>query len=218
MEDKNFRCFLYIQKTHSQRSSLVLKEVLEKLYMSYVIKKDTHYCYVDSKSKVCKTESIRSVKKFDTKEKAYALLHRASKKLKGYKIIELDTTMQQESQKTKRKQVPQGQRIEIYNKYKGRCAICGKFVSYDDFTIDHMVPLSKGGTNEMDNLQLACNVCNRIKQDILPEDFMKKLTEIILYQMRKSYDNRLWKRMNYLRRLEKKRKMKKIIAALLRKF
>ena len=35
----------------------------------------------------------------------------------------------------------------------------------------------------MSNLQCACKTCNRIKQDILPEELMDKLTEIMLYQV-----------------------------------
>lgn len=30
-------------------------------------------------------------------------------------------------------------------------------------TIDHVVPLSRGGTDDLDNLVLACNVCNARK-------------------------------------------------------
>lgn len=56
-------------------------------------------------------------------------------------------------------------------------------VPYTDFTVDHIIPLAKGGNNDLSNLQCACSVCNRIKQDILPEDLMKKLTRIMIYQV-----------------------------------
>lgn len=36
---------------------------------------------------------------------------------------------------------------------------------YVRFTIDHVVPLSKGGKDEPDNLALACFHCNRKKSD-----------------------------------------------------
>ena len=38
---------------------------------------------------------------------------------------------------------------------------------YVPFTIDHIVPLSKGGSDEPDNLALACFHCNRRKADKL---------------------------------------------------
>jgi 5-methylcytosine-specific restriction endonuclease McrA len=34
---------------------------------------------------------------------------------------------------------------------------------YVMFTIDHIIPVSKGGTNNLDNLCLACFHCNRKK-------------------------------------------------------
>lgn len=52
------------------------------------------------------------------------------------------------------------------------CAICGKPVdkkikSPDPMsaTIDHIIPLTKGGSNELDNLQLAHRCCNLVKSD-----------------------------------------------------
>ncbi len=35
-------------------------------------------------------------------------------------------------------------------------------------TIDHVIPRSKGGTNDLDNLLLACNKCNNKRGDQMP--------------------------------------------------
>ncbi len=174
--------------------------------MAYILQKDDYYCYLDGKHTVCKTQNLNLATRFETQGSARAMLNKATKKLKDYKIVDMETMQQVgDIHKIKRKQFSATERVKIYNKGKGRCAICGKFVPYDSFTVDHIIPLAKGGTNAMDNLQVACSVCNLIKQDILPEDLMTKLTEIVLYQMKNSYNDKLWKRMNYLRQLEQKR-------------
>ena len=41
-----------------------------------------------------------------------------------------------------------------------RCQDCG---SATDLTIDHIVPLARDGTNDLDNLQVLCLSCNCIK-------------------------------------------------------
>lgn len=186
--------------------------------MAYILQNDSYYCYLDGNRAVCETQNINLATRFKTQGSARAILNKATRKLKDYKIVDLETMKQAgDIYKVKRKQFSATERVKIYNKGKGRCAICGKFVPYDSFTVDHIIPLAKGGTNAMDNLQVARSPCNLIKQDILPEDLMKKLTEIILYQMKNSYDKKLWKRMNYLRRLGQKRKMAKIMSVLLRR-
>lgn len=180
--------------------------------MAYILQKDNYYCYLDAKHAVCKTQDINLASRFDTQGNARALLNKASKKLKDYQIVDLgNMKVVGDVHKIKRKQFSQTERIKIYNNSKGRCAICGKFVPYDIFTIDHIIPLAKGGTNAINNLQVACGVCNLIKQDILPEDLMKKLTEIVLYQMRKSYDNEFCRKINYLRRLEQRKRVEKFM-------
>lgn len=54
-------------------------------------------------------------------------------------------------------------RFAIYRAYEGICWLCNLHVSRNDFSIDHVIPRSKGGTNAIDNLRVAHKVCNSIK-------------------------------------------------------
>lgn len=62
---------------------------------------------------------------------------------------------------------------EIYDLQKGRCAYCNKKVR-DDYHIDHVVPVSKGGTNNKDNICISCPTCNLKKHAKLPHDWAKE--------------------------------------------
>lgn len=48
---------------------------------------------------------------------------------------------------------------EIYIKYNNVCIYCGKYGN----SIDHVLPLSRGGTNNKDNLVISCISCNSKK-------------------------------------------------------
>lgn len=45
--------------------------------------------------------------------------------------------------KTPRRDFTSKERSEIYIRDKGRCGICGEFIPLNEFTIDHIVPISK---------------------------------------------------------------------------
>ena len=56
-------------------------------------------------------------------------------------------------------------RRKIYEKYDGKCYYCGKDVD-DAYQIDHRIPVARGGTNDDDNLVLACAHCNESKNSL----------------------------------------------------
>jgi len=45
------------------------------------------------------------------------------------------------------------------------------FKSKSDITIDHLVPKSKGGGDNIENLRLAHSICNGAKKDLSLEQF-----------------------------------------------
>lgn len=51
----------------------------------------------------------------------------------------------------------------IFHRDNGKCAYCGKLVERRDMTIDHIIPVSKGGRSEWKNVVLACQSCNTHK-------------------------------------------------------
>ena len=75
---------------------------------------------------------------------------------------------------------------DLFYKTGGVCAYCRRQTALPAFhanreriraTLDHRVPLSRGGAMRGDNLVLACNKCNNEKGDMLPDewrDFMKR--------------------------------------------
>lgn len=96
--------------------------------------------------------------------------------------------------KIKRKTYSQDTRKLIYNKAGGRCELCGRKLLFEDMTLDHVIPLSVGGLDEVENLACVCLADNKFKSNILPEDFMERITEIFMYQMEKKQGNNFkWK-------------------------
>lgn len=67
-------------------------------------------------------------------------------------------------------------KLQLLFKYGNRCAICGKKIrSLDDLTVDHIVPLAKGGKHQIENCQLAHKKCNERKNDSMPDAYERML-------------------------------------------
>ena len=75
----------------------------------------------------------------------------------------------------------------VYNRTEGHCGICGRFIPLEEYTIDHIIPLSKGGTNDLSNLQPCCSFCNKAKDDSVGDDFYSRIVRIFLYQAKLRY-------------------------------
>ena len=57
------------------------------------------------------------------------------------------------------------EKMTMYHRQKGLCAICGKPFSIGEMHGDHIVPWSKGGRTTLENGQMLCAACNRAKSD-----------------------------------------------------
>lgn len=60
-----------------------------------------------------------------------------------------------------------------YERQKGRCFYCS--AKLGTYHIDHVTPLSKGGSNGSENLVIACPTCNMRKHTAHPMDFCGRL-------------------------------------------
>lgn len=66
------------------------------------------------------------------------------------------------------RQAPRVEKIDreyIYGRDRGICHICRRRVAARGFTLDHLVPLSRGGSHSHDNLAVAHLRCNSRRRD-----------------------------------------------------
>lgn len=54
---------------------------------------------------------------------------------------------------------------------QGRCHYCGAQVPPKELTLDHLVPLVRGGRSSKGNCVPACKACNSQKQSLLPMEW-----------------------------------------------
>lgn len=54
---------------------------------------------------------------------------------------------------------------------RGKCHYCGRQIAPKDLTMDHIVPLSRGGKTTKGNVVPACKECNNQKKQLLPMEW-----------------------------------------------
>lgn len=62
---------------------------------------------------------------------------------------------------------------QLIHEYGSCCWWCRQALLYEQLTIEHLKPRSKGGSNNLENLRLACRLCNQLRGNSLyPPDFL----------------------------------------------
>lgn len=64
--------------------------------------------------------------------------------------------------------MPGDVRTQVLERDMYKCWYCGD----EGDTVDHWIPLCRGGTNAMVNLVCACSSCNELKGNCMPDDFL----------------------------------------------
>jgi 5-methylcytosine-specific restriction endonuclease McrA len=80
--------------------------------------------------------------------------------------------------------------VDELRKYIGEtptCYLTGRKIDLLDtksFALDHFIPVSKGGKNELSNLRISCSQANYAKTDMLYDEFVQLCREVV-----KKYDS-----------------------------
>lgn len=60
---------------------------------------------------------------------------------------------------------------EQYMRQRKKCYYCQKKVKWGAHHIEHVIPVSRGGTNDISNIVIACPPCNMHKHNKLPHEW-----------------------------------------------
>lgn len=97
-----------------------------------------------------------------------------------------------EKDKSDRRHIPKKIKERVLSKFNGRCYLCGEF--HKRLTIDHVIPVYKGGTDDESNLMPACFQCNNFKWIFTIEELREELSRQLERAKRYSVNFRMAKK------------------------
>ena len=89
-------------------------------------------------------------------------------------------------------------RFEVFKRDNFTCRYCGRRTPEAILEIDHICPLSAGGTDDLENLATSCYECNRGKAarlltDVPPESDLHEKAVLIAEQERQAAELAYWR-------------------------
>lgn len=126
--------------------------------------------YYSEKSQLCNNDTIlyietniEKISSFEKETIKQTLLEKQQKKqlekLATQELIDEGTLFPEAN---KRPPIPKEVVDTVWNRDAGKCVYCG---STENIHLDHIIPFSKGGATNVENLQLLCQKCNLEKSN-----------------------------------------------------
>lgn len=75
-------------------------------------------------------------------------------------FLPLETSANEDGEQVVDRHIPSDVKLSVWRRDMGKCVQCG---SKEKLEYDHVIPVSKGGSNTERNIQLLCQTCNRKK-------------------------------------------------------
>jgi 5-methylcytosine-specific restriction endonuclease McrA len=72
--------------------------------------------------------------------------------------------------------------LSLLEKQGYRCALTGRALTPQTASIDHAVPMSRGGATEVGNLHVLHSDVNRAKGELTVAEFVSLCREVVAYQ------------------------------------
>jgi 5-methylcytosine-specific restriction endonuclease McrA len=69
-------------------------------------------------------------------------------------------------------------RENVFKRDNGSCMYCGKKVTFDEFTFDHVIPRDQGGKSVWTNIVISCFKCNSKKRNRTPKEARMNLIRL----------------------------------------
>lgn len=164
--------------------------------MAIVITNGNYYIYLNQNGKHRKTKDVTQALQYNTIKEAIRYMNHAPIKTDGFYVYDTFTNhviwkhltpeekIELQEQKNgvgnvkrrnngriKRKKYSQATRKLIYNKYDGRCQLCGRKILFSEMSLDHHIALSMGGVDDVSNLECTCLPIN--SNQILHRNYLR---------------------------------------------
>jgi 5-methylcytosine-specific restriction endonuclease McrA len=149
------QCKECVGKSHKRDYILNTKKYKERRKKDYLINKESYIRKAVEWGR--KNKDKRKIVKKRWADKNKVFISVINKNLNARKLGAVGSFTLKEYKK----------RLDLYNNHCGYCFIG------ETYTVDHIIPISKGGTNYIDNIMPACLRCNGQKRDYLLEEWFK---------------------------------------------
>ena len=78
----------------------------------------------------------------------------------------------------------------VYQQMHGCCWYCGVSVQRGRITLDHLIPVSRGGEHALSNIVASCRLCNTDKGSLTLEEYRATLSLTLFYGEKSRGDHR----------------------------